>query len=87
MDRYGFDLRSVRWYQGGLHDAGRRERMPPNASLGLDYRQVPDRSLNDMLVAGDLDAIISARIPEVHDAGDSERGEISVLESSQRRIG
>ena len=70
MDRHGFDLRSVRWFQAGVHDAGRKARMPPSPALGIDYTNVRDRSLNDMLLSGDLDVVISARMPNAMVNGD-----------------
>jgi len=69
-DRYGFDPRSAFWFQSGLHDAGRPERMPPAYLTGLNYQPVRDRSLNDMLESGDLDALITARAPNAMLKGD-----------------
>jgi 4,5-dihydroxyphthalate decarboxylase len=61
--RYGVDLRSVRWTQGGVNDPGRREKVALSPPAGLALASVADRSLNDMLLAGDLDAVLSARPP------------------------
>jgi DNA-binding transcriptional LysR family regulator len=41
--------------------------LPP----GVTLTTVPDRSLDEMLVAGDLDAVLSARPPASFSAGDS----------------
>ena len=44
--------------------------MPPRPGFGLNYINVTDRSLNDMLVAGDIDVLISARAPDAMMKGD-----------------
>ena len=62
-DTIGIDLSGIEWVQAGVNDAGRQEpatlRLPENIRL----RAAKDHSLNDMLIAGDLDAMISARPP------------------------
>lgn len=63
VHEYGVPLTEVRWVQGGVNQAGRRERVPVAFPDGVEVEVVSDRSLNDMLVAGDLDAVISARPP------------------------
>ena len=70
MDQYGFDLKSVKWFQGGLHEPGRKDRMAPRPGFGLNYTNVTDRSLNDMLLSGDIDVLISARAPNAMMQGD-----------------
>lgn len=63
-DEHGVDVRSVKWRQGGLEDAGRTERSPLNLPPEIDLKPIPaDRTLSDMLAAGDIDALISARAP------------------------
>ena len=59
----GVPLESVEWVQSGVNQAGRIEKMKPKLPDGLKYRSVPDRSLTDMLLAGDIDAVLSARPP------------------------
>jgi 4,5-dihydroxyphthalate decarboxylase len=58
----------VHWFQGGVNQAGREEQMevPPNLRLTV----VTDRSLSQMLAAGDLDAVISARPPRAAEGPD-----------------
>lgn len=60
---FGVGLTEVEWYQGGVNQAGRREHAPVELPSGVSCRTVQDRSLNDLLVAGELDAVISARPP------------------------
>ncbi len=59
----GVKLESVDWVQAGLHQAGRVEKVKLALPPGLKVRPVPDRTLNDMLLAGEVDAILTARAP------------------------
>jgi 4,5-dihydroxyphthalate decarboxylase len=63
-------LRNVHWVQAGVNEAGRVEKVKLSLPEGVEIERVADRSLSDMLVAGDLDAIISAREPSAFVAGD-----------------
>ncbi|HEY7386860.1 MAG TPA: 4,5-dihydroxyphthalate decarboxylase [Beijerinckiaceae bacterium] len=67
---YGVDLKSIHWHQAGVNQAGRVEKVKLSLPEGLRYTQVPDRSLTDMLLAGDLDAVLTARPPAPYSAGD-----------------
>jgi 4,5-dihydroxyphthalate decarboxylase len=60
----GVPLASVDWVQAGLHQAGRVEKVKLNLPPELKLRRVPDRTLNDMLLAGEIDAILTARAPQ-----------------------
>src|SRR5437879_2574383 len=60
---YGVDLASIHWYQAGVNEPGRREKVALELPSGLRLTVAADRSLSDMLLAGDLDAILSARPP------------------------
>jgi 4,5-dihydroxyphthalate decarboxylase len=61
---YGVALEGVRWFQGGVNEPGRVEGIPIDLPPQISYAAVPDRSLNDMLLADDLDACISAHPPD-----------------------
>ena len=67
---YGVDLASVRWHQAGVNDAGRREKVKLALPRGVELTVVADRSLSQMLLAGELDAVLSARPPAPFLAGD-----------------
>ena len=67
---HGVDLRSVRWVQAGVNEAGRVEKVSLALPEGLGLTPVRDRSLSEMLLAGDLDAVLSARPPAPFAAGD-----------------
>lgn len=62
-DDYNVDLASIDWVQGGVHSAGRHERVPLNLPAGLTIRSESDRSLDELLLAGEIDAIITAHAP------------------------
>jgi 4,5-dihydroxyphthalate decarboxylase len=59
----GVKLESIDWVQAGLHQPGRVEKVKLNLPAGLKLRAVPEKTLNDMLLAGDIDAILTARAP------------------------
>ncbi len=56
-------LDSVDWVQAGVNDPGRVEKVKLKLPEGVRLRPEPERSLNDMLLSGDLDAVLSARPP------------------------
>ncbi len=53
----------IDWVQAGVNDPGRVEKVKLKLPKGVRLRPEPERSLNDMLLAGDLDAVLSARPP------------------------
>ena len=67
---YGVDLASIHWHQAGVNEPGRREKVALDLPSGFRLTVVADRSLSEMLLAGDLDAILSARPPAPVTAGD-----------------
>jgi 4,5-dihydroxyphthalate decarboxylase len=58
---YGVDLARIDWFQAGVHQPGRVEKVELRLPAGVRIQPVPDRSLSQMLAAGELDAVISAR--------------------------
>jgi len=56
-------LGSVEWVQAGVNQAGRVEKVRPKLPEGVRLRPEPQRSLNDMLLSRDIDAVLSARPP------------------------
>jgi 4,5-dihydroxyphthalate decarboxylase len=67
---WGIPLSDVRWYQAGVNQPGRREKVKLALPSGVELTPVPDRSLNDMLLSGDIDAVLSAHPPEAFTSGD-----------------
>ncbi len=76
QDDYGVMPASVRWFTGGVNKPGRLERLalrtPPDYSIENIGRQ---RTLDAMLCAGEIDAIISPQIPDsfIHGDGGTRR--------------
>jgi 4,5-dihydroxyphthalate decarboxylase len=68
---YGVDLASIDWRQAGVNEPGRQEKVTLELPPALRLTVVADRSLSDMLLAGDLDAVLSARPPGPFTAGDA----------------
>jgi 4,5-dihydroxyphthalate decarboxylase len=60
---YGVNLASIAWFQAGVHQPGRVEKVPLQLPAGIRVTPVPDKSLAQMLASGELDAVISARDP------------------------
>ena len=60
----GIPLTDVEWVQAGVNEPGRVEMAHLVLPDGVRYRQVQDRSLTEMLLAGDIDAMISANAPQ-----------------------
>jgi 4,5-dihydroxyphthalate decarboxylase len=67
----GMRLGDIQWVQAGVNEAGRKEKVQLSLPEGVRIERTENRSLNDMLLAGDLDAIISAREPCAFVEGDS----------------
>jgi 4,5-dihydroxyphthalate decarboxylase len=68
--QYGLRLTDVEWVQAGTNQPGREEnvalRVPPGVKLG----SVKDKSLNEMLLSGEIAAIFSAHPPHAFEHGD-----------------
>lgn len=62
-ERYGVDLRNVEWVQAGTNEPGRIEGVPVSLPDGVRVTSVADRTLNEMLLSGELDAVIAAHPP------------------------
>lgn len=63
-------LDGITWFQAGVSSPGRREKVALSLPDGLSLTPVPDRSLDEMLVQGDLDAVLSAHPLPSFEAGD-----------------
>jgi 4,5-dihydroxyphthalate decarboxylase len=67
----GVALTDVDWVQAGMNEPGRLEKAVLDLPEGVRYRSVPDRSLQELLLAGDIDAIVAPRPPAAFVAGDA----------------
>jgi len=72
----GIPLASIKWFRGGVNDPGRVETGTLRLPGDIEITWVQYRTLNDMLLAGDLDALISARPPRAFIAGDPRIGRL-----------
>ena len=61
-DAYGVKPQDIKWRRGGIEEPGRGERAPIELPDGIDLQQIPDdKTLSDMLEAGEIDGYIGAR--------------------------
>jgi hypothetical protein len=69
MHQFGLNLASIQWVQAGVNRPGRIEKVEVRLPLGLTLTRRTDATLSDMLVSGEVDAVMSARAPECFDQG------------------
>ena len=65
----GVDLRKIKWVQAGMNEAGREEKVEFKLPPGIQYQQRRDTSISAMLLSGEIDAAISARVPDAFAKG------------------
>jgi 4,5-dihydroxyphthalate decarboxylase len=63
VHQYGLDLASIQWLQAGVNRSGRIEKVELRLPPGISITRRPDATLSDMLVSGEVDAVMSARPP------------------------
>jgi len=59
----GVKLTDVHWYQAGANAAGREEKVELALPDGVELTRVKDKSLSELLAAGEIDCAIIARPP------------------------
>lgn len=69
MHDYGVDLSSIDWLQAGLNDVGRGELVGLNLPNGIRLTGNTERTLQDLLLRGEVDAIITAAAPSLFVSG------------------
>jgi 4,5-dihydroxyphthalate decarboxylase len=69
MHQYGLRLEEIDWYQAGVNQSGREEKVDLRLPPGVRLTPVRDRTLDQMLLAGELAAIITAHPPTSFKAG------------------
>jgi 4,5-dihydroxyphthalate decarboxylase len=63
-DDFGVETTDIHWLRGGIEDPGRVEKLKLDLPDNLVIEDIPqDRSLNDMLNNGEIDAFIGPRAP------------------------
>jgi 4,5-dihydroxyphthalate decarboxylase len=68
MHDVGLKLEEIEWVQAGTNKPGRHENLDINLP-NVKRMSVPDKTLDDMLLAGEIDAILSAIPPKSFVAG------------------
>jgi 4,5-dihydroxyphthalate decarboxylase len=68
---YDMPPEKMQWFNGGLEEPGRVEKLALKLPANVSLSSIPaDRTLNDMLVKGELDALVTARPPSSFVKGD-----------------
>lgn len=73
-DHHDVPASSVHYRTGGLHDAGRTEKLKLDLPEAFDVQPIkPDATLDGLLLSGEIDALYTARAPRsyVRDADDA----------------
>jgi 4,5-dihydroxyphthalate decarboxylase len=70
-DFHGVGVRDVAWRTGGVLTPGLGERVPLSLPPGIDVQPIgPHETLDGLLTSGELDAVISTRVPTAVDKPD-----------------
>jgi len=72
---HGVDPASISWTTGGLKDPGRKPMMELQVP-GVTIRHEEKKTLNDMLVSGEIEALIAPQMPPAIRAGQPEVGRL-----------
>jgi 4,5-dihydroxyphthalate decarboxylase len=70
MHEYGLALSDIAWVQAGVNEPGRTEKVALKLPPGVTVEHPAEKSLNGMLLAGELDAVMTAHAPAAFEAGD-----------------
>jgi 4,5-dihydroxyphthalate decarboxylase len=85
-EEYGVRPSDMRWMTGGVEQPGRPEtvRLDVPAAIAIDAAP-PGRTLQEMLLAGEIDAIICPRAPSLYTAGDRRIGRLFEDDGAETR--
>jgi 4,5-dihydroxyphthalate decarboxylase len=72
VHQMGVALTDIDWFQAGVNQPGRIEKVALKLPDGVRYTPMPDRSLTDLLMAGDIDAVMSAHPPLPFEEGSTD---------------
>lgn len=64
VHQYGLKLEDIEWHQAGVNQAGRVEKVSLKLPANVEYTNHPDTTLNEMLLSGVVDAVMTAHPPE-----------------------
>jgi 4,5-dihydroxyphthalate decarboxylase len=68
--QYGVPLSAIEWWQAGVNQPGRMEKVELRLPEGVRIHRIPDNTLSHLLASGGLDAVISAHPPEPFKRGE-----------------
>lgn len=60
---YGVAPHEIHWIQAGEEEPGRKDRVDFEMPAGIHLENKSDRTLNEMIESGEIDAVISPRMP------------------------
>lgn len=67
-DEFGIGVRDVEWFTGGVNEPLPGERISLSLPPGIKVTSIgPHRTLDEFLRKGEVDAVISTRVPTCHD--------------------
>lgn len=69
VHQFGLKLVDIEWVQAGVNEPGRIEKVELTLPAGIRLSRVADKSLNEMLLSGEVDAVLAARPPQAFLAG------------------
>ncbi|MEE8517080.1 MAG: 4,5-dihydroxyphthalate decarboxylase, partial [Alphaproteobacteria bacterium] len=69
VDDVGIKLQDIDWYQAGVNQPGRTEKVKLNLPQGVKLTSMPETCLEELLLTGGVDAIMSAHPPDAYAAG------------------
>ncbi|HKF73867.1 MAG TPA: hypothetical protein VKB68_19095 [Stellaceae bacterium] len=69
--QYGLDLAEIAWVQAGVNEPGRTEKVALKLPAGVTVERPAEKTLDRMLLAGEVDAVLTAHPPAAFEAGDS----------------
>lgn len=69
VDDVGIALKDIDWYQAGVNQPGRVEKVKINLPKGVKVTPMPETCLEELLLNGGVDAILSAHAPDGFVAG------------------
>ncbi len=72
VHQIGIPLGDIEWVQAGVSQPGRVEKVALVLPDGVRYRPEPKRTLTEMLLAGDIDAVMAAHPPAPFERGEPE---------------
>ena len=68
----GIPLKDINWVQAGVNEPGRLEKIALKLPEGVEIERQTERTLTDMLLAGDVDLVMTAHAPQPFEDGSPE---------------